>query len=69
MNKLYAILTGAFALLAMTAEAWAKLPDKPNIDDRAIKLDKEWMTWLAAVVLLGGAAVASFKSSKRSHLD
>ncbi len=67
MNKLYSILIGVFGLLAVAADAWAQLPKKPS--GEKLKLDNEWIVWVAMLVLLGGVVVAGFKSSKRSHLD
>jgi hypothetical protein len=55
------------SVLMFAGSAWAALPKKPNpIAQSDTPL---WIAYVIAFVLMGGAAAATFKSAKRTHLD
>ena len=67
MNKLFRTISAAAILLALSSPALAKLPDKPANELRT--KPSQTVVWVAAGIILVGAAGASMKSAKRSHLD
>jgi hypothetical protein len=68
MKRLTQKIVVAVAGVMLTAgSAWAALPEKPNPISQPDK--PLWYAYVIAFVLIAGAAAATFKNAKRTHLD